>query len=175
LSNEILANIERNERLANATHYEAIGSLMARLSIRPTSAMLRQAERLDDLKFEEREKEVIEAEKSFYGWPEESNLPKYNHSIDHKVEHTQKCCHSSPKCRRFLENFSSTRFWHLCFCTFPLLLISTFNWTMTTKISEYAWLGVFACSMASMISQLLNLFMSRPIRIIDSEHVWSIV
>jgi len=46
LSNEILANIERNERLANATHYEAIASMMARVSIRSTPAMIRQAERL---------------------------------------------------------------------------------------------------------------------------------
>ena len=172
LTNEILANIERNERLAKATHYEGISALMTRVSIRPTAEMKRQAERLDSLKFEEREKKVIQNEKSFYGWPEESQLNS-DMLDEHRASVGKKCCENHPKCRRFMDHFACNRFWHLCCCSFPLLISSSFShWTFCSGLTGIYWLGVFLVSSLSVVSQTLNIFMQRPIKIIQSDQVW---
>jgi len=80
--------------MSKATGYEALNAIYFKTSIVPNAHMIRQAARLSGLKFDERDEEVILQNQYYYGLDEGTK---------------SSCC--SPKAKRFLTKFGSTRYW----------------------------------------------------------------
>jgi hypothetical protein len=136
-----------------------------RVSVAPTADMLRQGQRLNQMKFEERTATILAEEMWYYGWPEESK-----HQSRSEENQTKKFC--SPACRRLIDH-NSTRFWLLSCTTIPLLVMCPFHhFLKNSKLTSGHWLILAICCSLSICSQLTQMYFGNPTKVIDSQGVW---
>ena len=71
---DIIKEIERGQRLSQATAHEAINAIFLKISVRPNRHMNRQAKHLSELVFDERDIQEIIKEQWFYKIKEEEEV-----------------------------------------------------------------------------------------------------